>query len=148
MNANYRKIKDNTGKYVDNPEYKQNGFETAEGAPENRRMVGGVLADHDDKALTGDNLKYRQFVSQTPEAPEGKYFKEWNTKPDGTGTKFEKTTPIDSGMTVYAIYEDQIPTGILPTQKKAIDLLLPISLVSIMATFALILRKRVKKAQN
>lgn len=148
LNANYRKIKDNTGKYVDNPEYKQNGFETAEGAHENRRMVGGVLADHDDKALTGDNLKYRQFVSQTPEAPEGKYFKEWNTKPDGTGTKFEKTTPIDSGMTVYAIYEDQIPTGILPTQKKAIDLLLPISLVSIMATFALILRKRVKKAQN
>ena len=148
LNANYRKIKDNNGNFVDNPAYKQNGFETADGAEENRKMVGGVLADHDDKALTGDNLKYRQFVSQTPEAPEGKYFKEWNTKPDGTGTKFEKTTPIDSGMTVYAIYEDQIPTGILPTQKKATDLLLPISLVSIMATFALILRKRVKKAQN
>ena len=148
LNKNYRKIKDNNGNFVNNPAYKQNGFETADGAEENRRMVGGVLADHDDKALTGDNLKYRQFVSQTPEAPEGKYFKEWNTKPDGTGTKFEKTTPIDSGMTVYAIYEDQIPTGILPTQKKAIDLLLPISLVSIMATFALILRKKVKKAQN
>ena len=152
LNKNYRKIKDSNGNFVNNPDYKQNGFETAEGAAENRRMVGGVLADHDDKALTGDNLKYRQFVSQTPDppadAPEGTYFKEWNTDPNGNGTKFEKTTPIDSGMTVYAIYEKQIPTGILSTQKKAIDLLLPISLVSIMATFALIVRRRVKKFQN
>lgn len=148
LNKNYRKILDANENFVDNPEYKQNGFETADGATENRRMVGGVLADHDGKALTGDNLKYRQFIEQSPTPPAGKYFKEWNTKPDGTGTKFDKTTPIDSGITVYGIYDDIVPTGVMPTQKKAVDLLLPISLVSIMATFALILRRRVKKFQN
>ncbi len=142
LNANYRKIIDGNGDFINNPSYKPNGFETAEGAAENRLMVGGVLADHDGKTLTGDNLKYRQYVEQSPTAPAGKYFKEWNTKPDGTGTKFEKTTPIDSGMTVYAIYEEIVPTGVRLDSKSAINMILFAGFILLSISLAAVLRRK------
>ncbi len=35
------------------------------------------------------------------------YFQEWNTSPDGTGTKFTSTTTISGNQTVYAIWSDK-----------------------------------------
>ena len=43
-----------------------------------------------------------------PEAPtaEGKTFKEWNTKKDGTGSAWDFTTPIEGNTKLYAIWTD------------------------------------------
>ncbi|WP_455525971.1 cell wall-binding repeat-containing protein [Peptostreptococcus stomatis] len=38
-------------------------------------------------------------------------FKEWNTKADGTGNKFDENTPVTGPITVYAIYTNNKPSG-------------------------------------
>ena len=38
-------------------------------------------------------------------------FKEWNTKADGTGNKFDENTPVTGPITVYAIYSNNKPSG-------------------------------------
>lgn len=38
-------------------------------------------------------------------------FKEWNTKADGTGNKFDENTPVTEPITVYAIYSNNKPSG-------------------------------------
>ena len=146
LNKNYRKIENAQGNLVDNPAYQENGFETAEGAAENRRMVNGALADHDGEALTGERLEFRKYVTQKPKPPEGKVFKEWNTKKDGTGTKFESTTAISAGMTVYAIYREApvVPTGVRPDSNDARGMLIQLALLSMMIALAAILRRKLR----
>lgn len=38
-------------------------------------------------------------------------FKEWNTKADGTGNKFDENTLVTGPITVYAIYSNNKPSG-------------------------------------
>ncbi|WP_314970740.1 cell wall-binding repeat-containing protein, partial [Peptostreptococcus stomatis] len=38
-------------------------------------------------------------------------FKEWNTKADGTGNKFDENSPVTEPITVYAIYSNNKPSG-------------------------------------
>ena len=54
------------------------------------------------KAIEGDNLT----TESMPNNPEktGYTFKEWNTKKDGTGTKFTGDSIVNHDLTVYAIY--------------------------------------------
>ena len=142
LNKNYLKIRDASGAFVANTQYKANGFEAAAGAEDNRRLVNGVLADHDGEQLSGNNLFLRQFVSQIPTAPAGKRFKEWNTMKDGSGTKFERTTEITNAMTVYAIYEDDVPivaTGVKPAARTLLWLA---ALLSLVITCTVILRRK------
>lgn len=54
------------------------------------------------KTIEGDSLENQSMPANPTKA--GYTFKEWNTKEDGTGTKFLGTTAVISDITVYAVY--------------------------------------------
>lgn len=54
------------------------------------------------KAIDADALT-DQSMPKNP-TKDGYTFKEWNTSSDGKGTAFTGTTPVDSDLTVYAIF--------------------------------------------
>ena len=54
------------------------------------------------KTIEGDSLENQSMPKNPTKA--GYTFKEWNTKADGTGTKFLGTTAVISDITVYAVY--------------------------------------------
>ena len=54
------------------------------------------------KAIDGDNLT-PESMPNNPEKT-GYTFKEWNTKKDGTGTKFTGDSIVDQDLTVFAVY--------------------------------------------
>lgn len=54
------------------------------------------------KSIAGDSLKDQSMPADP--VKDGFTFKEWNTKEDGTGTKFDGATVVDADLTVYAIY--------------------------------------------
>lgn len=54
------------------------------------------------KTIEGDSLENQSMPANATKA--GYTFKEWNTKEDGTGTKFLGTTAVISDITVYAVY--------------------------------------------
>ena len=59
------------------------------------------------KVETGKAIDTDAFADQSmPKNPtkDGYTFKEWNTSSDGKGTAFTGTTPVDSDLTVYAIF--------------------------------------------
>lgn len=56
----------------------------------------------ENKAIETDEWTDQSMPAQPTKA--GFTFKEWNTKPDGTGQAFSGTTLVQSDMNVYAIY--------------------------------------------
>ncbi|MFU9945702.1 InlB B-repeat-containing protein [Fannyhessea vaginae] len=56
----------------------------------------------ENKAIETDEWTDQSMPAQPTKA--GFTFKEWNTKPDGTGQAFSGTTLVQSDMKVYAIY--------------------------------------------
>lgn len=54
------------------------------------------------KAIDADALTDQSMPSNPTK--DGYTFKEWNTSSDGKGTAFTGTTPVDSDLTVYAIF--------------------------------------------
>ena len=69
-------------------------------------------AEHEYYAMVGEErivvktVRGEFVLPQTPNAPEGKVFKEWNTESDGSGTKIESVDQLDANMTIYAIFTD------------------------------------------
>ena len=54
------------------------------------------------KNIEGDSLENQSMPANPTKV--GYTFKEWNTKADGTGTKFLSTTHVIDDITVYAVY--------------------------------------------
>ena len=69
-------------------------------------------AEHEYYAMVGEErivvktVRGEFVLPQTPTAPEGKVFKEWNTESDGSGTKIQSVDQLDANMTIYAIFTD------------------------------------------
>lgn len=57
-----------------------------------------------DEQLVIKTVHGEFVMPQTPDAPEGKVFKEWNSERDGSGNKIESPEQLDSRMTIYAIF--------------------------------------------
>lgn len=75
------------------------------------------------KVSAGTSIKDGRISGQAmPENPskDGYTFKEWNTQADGQGTSFSADTPVNSDMTVYAVYTKNpkpTPTPVPPAPK-------------------------------
>lgn len=78
--------------------------------PEDITVHAYTEAELEYYAVVGDEqlvikTVHGEFVMPpTPDAPEGKVFKEWNSERDGSGNKIESPEQLDSRMTIYAIF--------------------------------------------
>ena len=93
--------------------------------PEVTFCKGAPQAGKDPEVLTTQQVYYRHSfgtnclsdgitclpkeLPAAPAAPEGQVFKEWNTKPDGSGQSFNAKTVVMSNMAVYPVYRPNTP---------------------------------------
>ena len=70
--------------------------------------------------VSKDEGKLGDKMPETP-VKDGYVFKEWNTKPDGTGEVVTADTPITGDITIYAIFEKVAPVDKIAL-KIALDL--------------------------
>ena len=73
----------------------------SEGVSQTRKVVTynanggtGIMAD-----------SYDAVVANTFTAPQGQIFKSWNTQADGLGVTYTTTSPVNSNITLYAIWD-------------------------------------------